>query len=113
MRLYIAGPMTGIHQLNFPAFHAAAARLRAAGFDVVNPAEINVDPSMGWATCMRADIAQLVTCDAIAMLAGWKNSRGATLEHHIATQLGMEVIDLADDGIDLNPEAAAVPAAQS
>jgi hypothetical protein len=47
------------------------------------------------------------------MLAGWKNSRGATLEHHIATQLGMEVIDLADDGIDLNPEAAAVPAAQS
>jgi len=39
MRYYIAGPMSGIPAFNFPAFHAAAAALRAAGYDVVSPAE--------------------------------------------------------------------------
>ena len=90
-RCYIAGPMSNLPGLNFPAFHAAAAQLRAAGFDVVNPAEINADPTAGWAACMRLDIAQLVTCHAVALLPGWEASRGATLEHHIATQLGMRV----------------------
>ena len=39
---------------------------------------------------MRADIAVLVTCESVAMLDGWTASRGARLEHHIATELGME-----------------------
>lgn len=93
-RIYLAGPMTGYAEHNFPAFHAAAARLRADGHDVVNPAEINPDTSKGWADCMRSDIAELVTCEAIALLPGWEKSRGATLEHHIASQLGMHVIVL-------------------
>ena len=90
-RVYIAGPMTGLPELNFPAFHAAAAALRAAGFDAVNPAEINGDTTMPWVECMRRDIQQLVTCDGIAMLPGWENSKGARLENHIASQLGLEV----------------------
>lgn len=92
MRIYIAGPMTGYPELNFPAFHAEAKRLRGFGFDVVNPAEINVDPAAGWASCMRADIAQLVTCNAIAYLPGWEKSRGAQLEHQIAMSLGMREV---------------------
>lgn len=91
-RLYLAGPMTGIDQLNFPAFHAEAARLRALGYDVVNPAELNADPSVGWHACMRQDIAQLVTCDAIALLPGWKKSRGACIEANLARDLEMEII---------------------
>lgn len=94
-RTYLAGPMTGLPDLNFPLFHAEAARLRQEGHQVINPAEINADPNMGWEACMRADIAQLVTCQAIALLPGWQDSRGATLEHHIATQLGMQVIHLS------------------
>ena len=43
MRVYISGPMSGLPELNFPAFHAAAASLRAKGLDVVNPAEINAE----------------------------------------------------------------------
>ena len=31
-RIYIAGPMTGYPELNFPAFHAAANSLRAQGY---------------------------------------------------------------------------------
>lgn len=89
MRVYIAGPMTGIEGLNFDAFHAAAARLRGIGHVAINPAEINPDPNAGWNACMREDIRELVTCDAIALLPGWEKSRGATLEHHIGMALGM------------------------
>lgn len=91
MRIYVAGPMTGLPNLNFPAFHAAAAQLRAEGHQVVNPAEINADPAAEWAACMRADIRELMTCDAVFLLPGWEKSRGATLEHHIAMALGMEI----------------------
>jgi len=91
-RLYVAGPMTGLPALNFPAFHAEAARLRALGFDVVNPAEINTDPGVPWAKCMRDDIRELVMCDGIVLLPGWQQSRGANLEHDIAFRLEMDVI---------------------
>ncbi len=90
-KIYIAGPMTGLPELNFPAFHAEAVWLRAMGHQVVNPAEINADLGAKWEDCMRADIAQLVTCDGIHLLAGWERSRGAKLEHHIARELGLIV----------------------
>lgn len=93
IRWYIAGPMTGIEALNFPAFHAEAARLRALGYEVVNPAEINVDPNEGWAACLKRDIAQLVTCDGIALLPGWQRSRGAKLEWFIAKALDMLIVE--------------------
>jgi len=92
IRCYIAGPMTGLPELNFPAFHAEAARLRAKGIIAINPAEINPDKEMTWEDCMRSDIAMLVTCDAIRLLPGWENSKGATLEHHIAERLGMTIV---------------------
>lgn len=91
-KIYIAGPMSGLPELNFPAFHAEAARLRAMGHQVINPAEINDDPAAKWEDCMRADIAQLVNCDSIHLLPGWEKSRGATLEHHIAAALGFDVL---------------------
>lgn len=91
-RVYIAGPMTGIEDLNFPAFHAEAAKLRALGHQVVNPAEVNPDKGMSWTDCMRSDIAELVKCDAIRLLPGWEFSKGATLEEHIAERLGLQII---------------------
>ncbi|MBP0589296.1 DUF4406 domain-containing protein [Paraburkholderia sp. LEh10] len=91
MKLYIAGPMTGYADLNFPAFHAEAARLRALGFQIVNPAEINANPSAGWLECMRADIKQLVDCDGVALLDGWAKSRGASIEQYLARGLGLRV----------------------
>lgn len=99
-RVYIAGPMTGIPEFNFPTFHRVAARYRADGFDVVNPAEINgpaaVETGKTWADCMRADIRELVTCDAIVLLPGAERSKGATLELHIARALGMGVFELTE-----------------
>ena len=106
-RVYLSGPMSGITDSNFPAFHAWAARLRADGFDVVNPAEINPGPapqgaeaqsSAAWTarynSCMRADLREMMDCDAIALMPGWESSKGANLELHVAHRLGMEVIHL-------------------
>lgn len=95
-RLYLAGPMSGLPELNFPAFHAAAAALRERGFVIENPAEINADPTAGWRDCMRADIKVLVDCDGIALLPGWENSRGAKLERTIAIGLGLRVHSVAE-----------------
>lgn len=96
MRTYIAGPMTGIKDFNFPLFHETARKLRERGHIVVNPAEINPDTAMSWEECMKADIKALVDCDAVYMLEGWKNSKGATLEHHIACRLGLDVLGHAE-----------------
>lgn len=90
-RVYLSGPMTGLPELNFPAFHAAAARLRADGLSVVNPAEIGA-AGMTWEQCMRADIKALCDCDAVMLLPGWESSKGAHLELHLAHRLGMEVL---------------------
>lgn len=94
MIVYISGPMSNMPDLNFPMFHKAAATLRASGYTVVNPAELDeADPKqMEWHQYLRRDIEHLVKCDAIAMLPGFEKSKGACLELHIARELGMKVI---------------------
>ncbi|WP_321919339.1 DUF4406 domain-containing protein [Paraburkholderia tropica] len=97
MKLYIAGPMTGYAELNFPAFHAEARRLRALGFEIVNPAELNPDPTAQWLDCMRVDIAAMMTekCDGVALLPGWEQSKGAPIEHNLMRDLGLRVYQAA------------------
>lgn len=94
--LYVSGPMTGHPDLNFPAFHAAAERLRRKGYAVVNPADLNPDPAAEWRACMRADIKALVDCDGIAMLPGWEKSKGARLERFIAEELKLSIGTVED-----------------
>ena len=90
-RLYLAGKMSGLPDFNYPAFRSEAARLRALGYHVENPAE-NPEPSCGtWLAYMRMAITQLVQCDAIALLDGWQDSRGACVERTLADGLGLEV----------------------
>ena len=89
-RLYIAGPMSGHENYNYPAFHAAAEALRKAGYQVENPAENeapNAAPS--WSDWMRVALRQMLTCDAVALLDGWEESAGACMEHEVATRLRM------------------------
>lgn len=93
-RIYIAGPMTGLPGHNFLAFHVAAKRLRQIGWDVVNPAEnFGGRTDLPRQTYLRADVALLVQCDAIAMLPGWQDSLGAALEYLLACEFGMPVFD--------------------
>ena len=91
-RVYLSGAMTGQPDLNFPAFHAEAARLRALGYLVVNPAELNPNPKIGWHACMRNDLKALLDCDALVLLPGWEQSAGAHLEMHVAHRVGMDIL---------------------
>ena len=90
-RTYISGPMTGIEDFNRPAFAAEAARLRAEGVYVVNPAENGLPPGAPWEEHLRADIRDMMDCNAIHMLPGWTKSKGAMLEYHIAQKLGFAI----------------------
>lgn len=96
-RIYISGPMSGLPDLNYPAFKAAAELLRAAGFDVENPAENSEPPCGTWAGYMRLALVQLARCEGVLMLPGWTNSRGARLEKLIAQQLGFQIAHLSSD----------------
>lgn len=89
--LYIAGPMTGHDDYNRPAFHQAAAQLRAAGYHVISPAETpRPTAAPEWADWTRASLKRMLDADAVAFLPGWQTRRGAKLEIHVAEQLGME-----------------------
>ena len=88
---YLSGPMSGMVNCNFPAFDAEAARMRALGHFVINPAELNTDPATSWVKCMRDDITALMQCTSIVMLPGFERSKGAMLELHIAERLEMTV----------------------
>lgn len=97
MILYIAGPMTGLPQHNYPAFFAAAERLQASGFDVLNPARIDEDHSTEtgeptWQWYMRRALRMVSEADGIALLPGWEESTGATLEATVGRSLGLDVM---------------------
>jgi len=93
-RIYVSGPMTGHADFNFPAFHAAAARLREAGWEPINPAEnFGGRTDLPRETYLRADVILLAQCEAIAMLPGWEESRGAKLEYLLARELNMPAFD--------------------
>lgn len=103
MKLYVAGPMRGYEQYNFPAFHEAARQLREAGYEVVSPAEMDLalgfDPNStaeftdaDYAAAMRRDIETLLTVDGVALLHGWRKSKGANVEHDVARALGLDAM---------------------
>lgn len=93
-KIYLSGPMTGIENHNHHTFKREAERLRGYGYEVFSPHEVTIaepDAKDAWHQYMKKDIAGLAQCDTICMLPGWENSRGATLEFFIATQIGLQI----------------------
>lgn len=92
-KLYIAGPMSGIADHNFPAFRDKAAELRDLGLIVVNPAELHGgDRTQKWSWYLRRDVRAMMDCEGLYMLEGWTNSEGASFEFSIAQKLEMEIV---------------------
>ena len=94
--IYLAGPMSDYVDSNYPAFDTAARDLRALGHLVLSPAE-HAETADSWEGWMRLGIAQLIQCDTIALLPGWRDSRGALVEWGLARALDMRVIFLPDE----------------
>lgn len=115
MNVYLAGPMRGYPEFNFPAFRAAAALLRADGHNVFSPAERDIerhngeDISVGTMGILAEievkgfnirdaifdDLSYIIRhADAIALLPGWEASKGVACELATAEFLDLEVITL-------------------
>lgn len=114
-RLYLAGPMRGIPQFNFPAFDSAAVYLRSIGHEVFSPAEndrtrhgddFGKDNATGdehtaagtgfnLRVALGEDLAWICKhAEGIALLPGWEASKGANAEKKTAEALGLTIIYL-------------------
>jgi Domain of unknown function (DUF5664)/Domain of unknown function (DUF4406) len=106
--IYIAGPMRGISDFNFPAFDEAEAYLRSLpelkDWEIISPA--NIDRSRGiedtsgvgapvslesFQSCMRIDLAIVARSHAVFLMKGWEGSEGANDEVFVANTCGVEL----------------------
>ena len=113
-KIYLAGPMRGIPQFNYPAFAAGAAKLRALGHEVFSPAEYDhktygvslaneagsveqaaAEHGFDLRKALAADLTWICTeADAVALLPGWERSKGVAAERAAALALGLEVFEM-------------------
>lgn len=101
--IYVAGPMSGYPEFNFPAFNRAAEKYRHLGYNVFNPADKSGEAAVvthssfgegddkallasGWSfeDAYKWDTDRVITARAIYMLKGWEASPGARGEHAVA-----------------------------
>lgn len=99
MKVYIAGPMTGFPDFNYPAFERAELLLRTAGHDPINPTcgepAPTTESAHPWEWYMRRALRQVLEAEGIALLPEWAASRGATLERRVGLSIGIPVEELA------------------
>lgn len=100
MKIYISGPITGQPNRNAEAFSSAKMRLKALGHSSINPLDLDYIEDFGddWYLNLRRDLKYLVSCDALLLLPGWEESRGAKLEIIVALQLDMPLYNFDDHG---------------
>ena len=91
IRIYISGPMTGLPDFNRKAFNTAEDALRMRGYNPLNPARNGLPENSTYEEHMRADLRMLLEADAVAVLPGWEQSKGAQLETRLAAFLGMPI----------------------
>lgn len=108
MKVYIAGPMRGQPSRGWDNFFAAEVVVAKMGWTPLNPARIDSafgtrsdsdDFSMGsQKVAIRRDLNCLIDeADAILLLPGWDESKGACAELALAEFLDLQVMELIDD----------------
>ena len=95
VKIYISGPISN-DPYHRESFGKAEEYLKHLGYDIVNPLNIQEKEFSGpdkeiklWNYFMRKSIRLLMGCDQIYMLENWEESRGARIEHQLATDLSM------------------------
>lgn len=130
--IYVAGPMQGIPNFNFPLFDAVTWCLRQDGHTVFNPAEkdierhggVNIKNETGSLAQAKeehkfslrdalADDLEFIChrADTIILLPGWEKSNGAQAEHRTAVALqseGMDIVYLSGVAAEMMVRAYAI-----
>lgn len=111
LTIYVSGPIAGRPDSNNAEFEEAYRLIRMAGANALLPRDIRPshqgacppDPIVGgdghtWPCHLRADLTAMMTCDGVAMLAGWERSHGSRLEHTVAAAAGLPVFYFGEFG---------------
>jgi hypothetical protein len=89
IKLYLCGKITGDDNYR-DKFLEAENGLYEAGFYPVNPAAC-IPAGTDWKGAMRKAVSLMLSCDGVALLPDWKESKGAKIEARLARELGLEV----------------------
>jgi len=103
MRIYISGKITGIEDKAYQIFEDGEKEVKTifstmpVNFSketliIVNPMKLPHLHDKTWEAYMKEDLKELLSCDAIYMLKGWSESKGAAIEYDLANKLGLTVI---------------------
>ena len=105
-RLYIAGPITGQPDNNKAKFAEAETLLNGAGYATINPQNVHEDhcdddgrpgeDAHTWRWYMARCLPLVLESDGVALLPGWRGSRGARVEHDLAWAAGIDSAPVAD-----------------
>lgn len=98
MKIYIAGPVSGLPNYNRPAFDECESKLISLGYEVVNPHKICdcLDPTFdSHADYMKICLHGLLDCDAIVFLDGYQDSKGSKIEAIVALHTGIQRVELS------------------
>lgn len=88
MRIYLAGPITGVPDYR-RRFLQARTNCGRKGHLVMDPSCLPA--GFDWEDYMPICLAMLERCDAICLLTGWERSRGAQKELWAARHWGKKV----------------------
>lgn len=93
MKIYISGPISGrdIDEVR-EEFARASLYIMGQGHTAVSPFDNGLSTDAPYIEHLIADLRLLSECDAIYMLKGWNNSRGAQLELSYAKIYGLRII---------------------
>ena len=98
-KCYISGKITGLTiEEARENFEKASLHARFLGYEPVNPMEIisiGEEPkseNQRWSWYMKADLKEMMDCDAILMQDNWEDSKGAIIEHNLAKDLGFIIM---------------------
>lgn len=98
-KVYISGPITGRGLTECKVdFNSTELWLTGLGYDAINPMSYDTIEDGTWEDYMKRDLKLLMDCDYIYMLNGWEKSKGARMEIYIATELGIKILLLDENG---------------
>lgn len=97
MRIYISGAITGTNDFA-ERFNTVEKKLTAAGHMVYNPAHANSFMPEGttYEDYMKVSFCLLDMAEAIYMIDGWENSRGANREYGYALGKGKTILNVSE-----------------